>query len=647
MQTFQTYKKYPLAGFSPNLMEFFYIIGYSKDKINNLNTKIPETLGRPEILSVINNSNKIKELESNSLIDLIFPINPNIVGFSESSSIKPKKSTVIFSINPDDNNGLPIKNPNCTTALIFYEQHKENNKLFIPKAFCITSQYPYFSFFNELNRKILELFKKDLEIPIEIIIYNLINYIPSPINFDLELNLFPKKTHKTSEMNTHFDNSLNSPNKLIKDISNIIILNNNINNFNNYDGQRTYSSISKNSTTSVNSNSNSNINTIYKLKQLSGYPQIDMDILKLFKILPMELIIELYMIILMEHLDIIFFSKNLEILNPVMYIFARLAFPCDDSMFQWILSVSIENFIPENHFVGKPGSIMIGVNCAYDTSLKDTIYKIRENPHYIVDLDNKKMEFITTNKTEYDKVINFGKFIKQSIFPPYNPSNYLLNFNPNTNLNNNFFFKDIFLNLFNDLNNVCYKKENNLKNVAGNNPNLNNNNGATNVANERGSIFYNRNNNMNLCDDINFDFFDYKDIERIYKTNKEVQEIFYNFNLKILSVFYSFFNLKFIEEKNIDKFDARNTYFIQGSDSKNEKDNFNEYEKYFIENFKTSKRYDKFFLGFIVRNEVIRMYRMGLQFSEEYIYILKSSAIEINHNSKSNNWKFVCNINEK
>lgn len=602
MSKSQTFKRYPHSGYSPNLMEYFYIVGYSRDKILN-QTKIKELdSSEPEILSVLNNSNNIPAIESEIILNQIFPNKPNFDLLNDPKT-RPKKQSVIFILNPDDYN-KPIKQPKCCSALIFYETTKSsnnNNKLYIPKAFCIVSQYPYFSFFNELNKKIWESFKKNLDIPLEIIIYNMLNYIPSPLNFDLELNIFPMNNNSLKEENKNLTENKEKDNR----------------------------------TSSIKSNGSGGSfpswNTTYKLKQLTGYPLIDMDIIKIFNILPIEDVIEIFLMILLE-IDIIFFSKNLEILNPIMYMLSKLTFPCDDTIYQWnIVTVSKAEFSQDNKFASRPGTIILGVNCSYDDSIE--VLKIRDNNILIVDLDtnlpyknNKRIEFITSKEKEkdFEEINNFRNFIKNSIFPSQNYSYFVLNKNQ-TQLN--FFFANFIKGFYHNLYFFVFQNKNSTLNNTLRNT-------------ERNTISINsnlqQNNNYEGNEQI-FDFFDCSDQEKLHKNNKEIQEIFYNFMLKLLSVFHNFFKLKNITEKNIDISDEKSSFFIKCSDPSNNREFFeskynllNEFEKFFYDSFIETKRYDRFFMGFIMKFDSNKMHKIANQFSEEYIYILKSDALDLN-----------------
>jgi len=542
------------------------------------------------------------------------------------------------------------------------------------------------------------MFKKEVEIPIEILVYNMINFIPSPINFELELNVFPEKGSKylnsaagANETSISYSNNAttnyNNTNFTSKTISNIKDQINS-SSYSNNNKNRTNSIVSKNSTNSAGSNHNncSPINTTNHNTKRFWNVQFIISLLGLIKnkrraatgifnwliiiiwIKHKQSVIEVFVMLLME-IDVIFFSKNLEILNPAMYILSKLTFPCDDSMYQWnIVTVSKAEFSTDNIFTGKPGTLMVGVNCTYDNTI-ETI-RVRGN-NIVVDLDNKKIEFITTSQEEYDQMNNFRKFLRQCIFPQTN-YNYLY-FNQNTNSGYSFFYKEFLSKLYGDLFYILNRKASNIPQQNGSSNNnysssSNSNNTSNYSANDRSTIVNNNTNsnsnsitNNNAGGNINYffllnninsnsnshltegnssqlDFFDYKEIERIYKYNKEIQEIFFNFMIKLLTVFYNFFKLKSISEKNIDISDEKNSFFIKCSDKLNDNDfyegkfnAFNEHEKFFFNNFISTKRYDKYFLGYIVKNEVNKMHRMAYQFSEEYIYIQKTASVDLNH----------------
>ena len=95
---------------------------------------------------------------------------------------------------------------------LFWECYYSGNfKIFFPKIFVFISQYPYFKFFSYLSQNIIYRIKNaiNFEIPLEIQMYNIVNFTPSPLNYDLQLDLLtindllsikePKKPKKTFE----------------------------------------------------------------------------------------------------------------------------------------------------------------------------------------------------------------------------------------------------------------------------------------------------------------------------------------------------------------------------------------------------------------------------------------------------------------
>ena len=65
---------------------------------------------------------------------------------------------------------------------------------YIQKAFVIISQYYYFTLYKYLCEYLYNLIyeKRDNQnpLPLEIVIYNIVNFIQSPINYELHLNIF-------------------------------------------------------------------------------------------------------------------------------------------------------------------------------------------------------------------------------------------------------------------------------------------------------------------------------------------------------------------------------------------------------------------------------------------------------------------------
>ena len=191
----------PYFGLSKNLMEFFVIIGYEEETLKETKLLLENQKDIP--LTLI--SNVVSDFSDNLfepslIIKKVYPDKPLILQTDK----MPEPNSVIFSSCIDSLDGTKKIFDSCY-ALRFYEKYTHSNKeiYYIPKAFCIYSSYPYFTTFRQICLKLLEYYNNsnDMDkIPIEILIYCFVNYIPSPINNniilrDLELNIaIPKIT---------------------------------------------------------------------------------------------------------------------------------------------------------------------------------------------------------------------------------------------------------------------------------------------------------------------------------------------------------------------------------------------------------------------------------------------------------------------
>ena len=296
-------EKYPMAE-SPNLIEYFLIMGYEELYIQE---KILKSLNQEVILELEEEKEKNKKSSPDARIGKKFynghlPTILSSIGsnFSEPinsdlliKNVFPLPPSIFYTINDNSPTSLPTLNivfsniqnniVNIGYAYIFYENRYFLNKLkfYIPKAFVIISQYPFFNTFNKICQELLEnQFKnKLLEIPIEIQLYNIVNFIPAPINENLRISFFP----------------LNELSQIEKcDIES---------NFINLNRQQSYI-----------------------FKQLSGYRDIELDITSIFKVLSVEVIIQVFIQLLIGR-NIAFFSKNIETLNITIFIFQQLLYP--------------------------------------------------------------------------------------------------------------------------------------------------------------------------------------------------------------------------------------------------------------------------------------------------------------------------------
>lgn len=507
-------KKYPYLGFSPNLLEYFLIIGYdstvvqkeiipgieevSKNKIEKSFNEImqssePKVFSEykssqiPTILNSISSDYDQEMLANDIIINLSFPDPPSIYYSSmDNNQYEPNSYSVVFFLNGDT-----VESQSKTLyhgyTYVFYEctTTKTNKKVFIPKAFCIISQYPFFCLFNSICREVFKSFRSDkLEIPVEILLYNIVNFTPSPINYPLSLNMFPNlelSIYARNAKNDSFNKQEQMRQSLLNFDPNFPMIN----------------PLPPN---------NPNQPSIPVLNQLSGYPIFDFNLSEIFNILPIPTMVEVLIFNLLE-CEMLFFSKNIEVLNLVMYIISSLSYPCNDSIYLWhIVSVSkneIVNQTGNSQFVGRPFASMLGVNCTYTPDINTlSIY----NTHFIVDLDNKKL--ILKYKSEEDeedeasdveKIKKLREYIKKILEERRVKSAFL---------------EKIIKDLVTELNliskKVIYSSYNH---------------GSQTIP----KFFVTENNNLIL--------------------NKNIQETFYNFVLNILRKYSSFYSLTSINDK--------------------------------------------------------------------------------------------------
>ena len=186
-----TLYKYPYLGYSPNLIEYFCIIGYDENFIKSCllpKTGIePTAQYPPTILSSISSDKDFDIIDNDQIIKQVFPNIPILIS---SLNIQPEPRSVIFSFCYDSYKGDKKLSYVCY-SFIFYEFFRQFG-YYAPKAFSIISQYPFFTAFKRICETIHNTIdNKKFAIPIELLIFNLVNFIPSPIKSNLQLELFP------------------------------------------------------------------------------------------------------------------------------------------------------------------------------------------------------------------------------------------------------------------------------------------------------------------------------------------------------------------------------------------------------------------------------------------------------------------------
>ena len=322
-------EKFPMAS-SPHLIDYFFILGYEEPYIQEkiikvINSKIESTRNNleinifhelkcrhlPTILSSISSNFSEPITGENFFIENIFPIPPSSFYVSPNNFIyEPNPINIIYS-NVQNNI------VNFVYTYVFYEKRLAYNQsiIYIPKAFVIVSQYPFFNTYKKICKELLyNLFKNDLlEIPAEIQLYNIINFVPAPVNEKLNISFF-------------LSDDLNE-------------------------------TVSKYSTDKDLINSSKNI--VYNLNQLSGYRPSEIDFSSIFYILPVDLIIQIYLDLLTKN-TVAFFTKDIEKLNCCLYIFQQLFYPLNQNE-------TINVFSPIRYFCSEfCDQNIVGFLCSYD-----------------------------------------------------------------------------------------------------------------------------------------------------------------------------------------------------------------------------------------------------------------------------------------
>ena len=116
---------------------------------------------------------------------------------SDLEQLKSKEYNMVFSYNPQS--GENSKKSINGFAYVFYKKCNLKKSIkgvkfefYVPITFCIISEYPYFNSYHKLCKQLTKLFmSKNNKIPLEIIIYNIVNFTLSPINGDIYLNIEP------------------------------------------------------------------------------------------------------------------------------------------------------------------------------------------------------------------------------------------------------------------------------------------------------------------------------------------------------------------------------------------------------------------------------------------------------------------------
>ena len=751
-------KRYPFNGRSSYLIDKFYIMGYNiptlhkllyednddnlskhiiidkkqNDEEKNKTTLIVQSFHLKEEPILLNEfaSDFNKEcLDINIIKDMILPNkltfyfseeelslyikengenidNEEFVQYEEMDSFDNdllKAQTVVFSSNPqtEKNSKKSING----FAYIFYKKLKKKKFLskkvisfYIPTIFSIISEFPFYNGFYKLCKQIKYLYSyPKKEVPIEIMLSNIINNTQSPINGDVILSIRPisfliyENENKNENKNEEKNSIKSIPEVLNEDEEFTILSEKDLPDYNilrkktsddflkklsnstavDSDGPKIKRKFLKKKTQVINyepknlinnenekrldqspltPRNNDNIMSVERKKRktftektmnslvekgkkksknkssklydnyktedlfpkikfefLKGYPLIQYNLAKvlLYSLSPID-IIEIFFYTFLEK-DVIFFSKNIQLLSLTINSYLNLNFPLNDEKYYFInASVSYDNYINCNStFVGSTFTTIIGINDQYNPKYINSQNKLKE--HLVVDLDKGEILKVEDKKNKEGSKKNkeFFSLIKKIC------KKEIKNEKKQTILS-----KEVF---------ILNKKLNEIQALLSNSENEIDNNDQYNLFK-------------------NGDFLDYDDDKNNYikKTNIEIQDAFYRLINNLCLYFYQNLSIKTEDDdfkkneiniKNGKKRDKTemNVIFRDDYKSEDEKDRtYTKEELYFLEELRETMKYESFVYGFVQSYSPIDLYKIPLTFTEEFLSIIsrKSSILE-------------------
>ena len=628
-------KKFPFLGFSPSLIDYFLIIGYeiptkneiasdainkmiasasenkdlnpikeesSKDKENIPHLQFQTDL-RPAILNSIGSDFTNAALDEELIIKYMFPNNPitlyyenlNEKGRSERRKEPPTQNIILYlKANKiyefdDAHNEKDEKLKNDIMfnvyGFLFWEQYyiegKDQKKfrIFFPKVFVFISQYCFFKYFSFLSQNIITRIKQYLpyEIPLEVQLYNIVNFTPSPINSYLCLKFVVNKDLISLKKEyTKRDDEMPRVNRKTEN--------------------KEYK----------------NKNYIF-LNQLTGFPFLDINLSSMFLYYNLDMFIIIYIFAFLE-IKCLFFSPDLDPLNNIMYILNIFQYPFMElSDLGQIYSISKEE-IQDNNKIAN--NFITGVNCSYITK-SDNKEKYLQLPEiykdYII-IDCKPTEinmfYRGDNMNKYDQsneIIQLYHYLKRFLNEEPVESENFLETKLNALIGN---VQTNFIKYCTSLENDNDKDINKTKEILFKNLNLN----------EKSNDFKN----------------DYNEME---ESNLSIQRTFYSFNICVLEHFHDMMKLE--ENNSFDnKLTDSNIKAYYDINFRDEEDTsikvdkykftYNEYDKIFFKYFRKTKKMHDYLELFVKKNKCQEIIRQSLLISEEYMNINKSFLFDNN-----------------
>ena len=568
----------------------------------------------------------------------------------------PNSYNMVFSYNQQGEQNS--KKSTNGFAFVFYKKFKEgkiskDNKkyfFFVPFTFCILSEYPFYNSYYNLCKQLQNLFKnQNNDIPIEMILYNIVNYTPSPLNSDVYINLEPFNNNgnvlnELENIKEEDENeNENEKEEILFDKNNKQKYGVNMKNF--HSSQRLKSIVSSNQdfkrkktentiltsnskkgrnfsdldTASV-SSSKSNKKKIKQFKPikfglLSGYPIIQYNLAKVLlnKMSP-EDVITIFFYTFLEK-SVIFFSKDIELLSLTINSYLNLNFPLNDEKYYFYnVSISFENYIQGNSlFIGTTFTNAIGINSKYNNNYKNNHVRLSE--HLTVDLDKGVINRVENDREneidEKDELLfNFFEQI-------YNKKE----------LNENKKISILYREVKNIFEKLCSYKE---------------------IINKKNQEIKDKPKKKN-----NFNYIEYDDNEEknkenlIRDINRDIQESFYILVNHLCIYFYQNLNLV-LPDDNPNKKNPKDKELSKVVFNDNYNDNnYLQEEIFFLDELRDTMKFQSFVYEFIQNYSPIDLYKIPLTFTEEFLSMLISkSSIYYLNKKKIGFLKLIDNVYE-
>jgi len=640
-------KLYPFNGRSTFLIDKFYIIGYDYLTLHKLliektpkyiqdnkdkELKEPHKLKideEPNILNEFTSDYKKAGLPNETILKMIYPKNLNFYFFSEENTnalrrtgkefthlkeeyrkieftkeinpTHPKSYLVVFSSNPQSKNNS--KKSINGLAYTFYSKFTETKILdkkkyiyYIPYTFCIISEYPFFNSFYKLMKYIKKFYSQEvLYIPIEILIYNIVTFSPSPLNCDVKLDL--RSSFENGEYKNVVSNAAQINKRHYKNVESFTSSQNLINVKKNINSAEF--DMIKNSSKSGSQKNIKKFKSLYikakkkddyiiKFNFLSGYPLIQYNLYKvLFYTLIPEKVITIFLYTFLEK-DVLFFSKDIEYLTFTLNAYLNLNYPLNDEKYYFIgAPISFNDFVNGNSEFGiKNYTSIIGINDQYRSDYKNNNFKIAD--HLAIDLD--KGEIYEINDENNSKVNYSNKKIIDLI-------RKICRNSEEEKIKKTILYQAI-------------KKLNSRLSKVSKIIDLNEKRNITKIY-----------------------FIEYTDNDIAFY-NKEIQEAFYEFINNICIYFYENLSIKASQDEmrnrnennknNKNKKDQEsimNVIFNKNYGDKSES-GYIEEEILFLDELSETMKFQSFVFGFLQYYNPIDLYKIPLTFTEEFLSIL-------------------------